>query len=453
MSPTYPPGPAPQPLAGHAPDFRRDRLRFVLDAAERYGDIVHVRFFRRHVYLLNHPDDIRAVLVDHPARVGKLPSFRRSTAPALGDGLLTSEGELHKRQRRLMQPAFHHQRIAHYADVMVRQAQTLLDGWRDGETRDLHHDMHRLTMMIVAEALFGSDVSRVADAVRDAVTFGLQRVVEQASNPLALPSWLPTPANRKARRMQRVLDDVVLGMIAERRASGEDRGDLLSMLLLAVDESDGARMSDRQVRDELMTLFIAGHETTANALAWAFVLLAQHPASADALQAEIDTVLADRPASAADLPQLPYSRMVVDETLRLYPTAWLIPRVVTEPLALRGYTLAAGSLIFMSPYAVHRNPRYWPHAERFMPERFADSSEGGAPRYAYFPFGGGPRVCIGNSFALTEARLLLVTILQRYRLELLPGQNLTPTPMVTLRPANGIYMTVSRRRKHTDKPA
>ena len=449
MSLQYPPGPTPKPIVGNLLDFRRDRLAFVTDCAARYGDLAHARFANRHVYLLNNPDDIRAILVEKPAQVGKLQSFSRVTAPVLGQGLLTSDGALHRRQRRLVQPAFHHQRLARYGDVMVRRTLALLDGWVDGETRDIHQDLHRLTMEIVAETLFGSDISRVANVISDAITFGLRRVVDRTTNPFSPPDWLPTPANRKARQAQRLLDEVILGMIAERRASGEDRGDLLSMLLLAVDETgDGGGMTDRQARDEVMTLFIAGHETTANALTWAFVLLSQHHAAAEALHAEAWAVLGDRAPTAADLPQLPYSAMVVDETLRLYPTAWIIPRILREDLALRGYSLRAGSILVMSPYALHHNPRYWPDPERFLPERFAAGAETAAPRYAYFPFGGGPRVCIGNGFALAEARLLLVTIRQRFRLELLPGQDLTPVPMVTLRPRAGVKMRVLK----TSKP-
>lgn len=441
----YPPGPAPKPLVGNLLDFRRDRLRFVTECAALYGDLAHARFANRHVYLLNNPDDVRAVLIEKPALVGKLPSFNRATASILGQGLLTADGDLHKRQRRLVQPAFHHQRIARYGDVMVRRALAMLDGWTDGETRDIHQDMHRLTMEIVAETLFGSDVSRVSQAISDAITFGLRRVVDRTTNPFVPPDWLPTPANRKARRAQRLLDEVIMGMIEERRASGEDRGDLLSMLLLAVDETgDGGGMTDRQARDEVMTLFIAGHETTANALTWALMLLSQHHAAAEALSAEVRVVLGSRPPTAADLPQLPYSAMVVDETLRLYPSAWIIPRILKQEISLRGYTLPAGSFVVMSPYAVHRNPRYWPNPDRFLPERFAGGVEAAAPRYAYFPFGGGPRVCIGNGFALTEARLLLVTVLQRFRLALLPGQDLTPVPMVTLRPRAGVRMRVFR---------
>jgi cytochrome P450 len=263
-----------------------------------------------------------------------------------------------------------------------------------------------------------------------------------------VPEWLPTPANLRAKRDLEVLDRVVMGMIDQRRASGEDHGDLLSMLLLARDEEDRDRaMTDKQVRDEAMTLFIAGHETTANALAWTFYLLAQHPAAAATLRAELDAVLGGRAPMATDLPSLLYTEMVVKESMRLYPPAWIIPRYVVAPLTLNGYTVAPGSTILISPYVLHHTARHFANPERFMPERFAGAVEDSIPRYAYLPFGAGPRVCIGNSFAMMESRLVLATLLQRFELELLPGQVVTPRPLVTLRPRGGIQMALRARQR------
>src|SRR5215207_8237860 len=299
MTPAYPPGPLAKPIIGHLRQFRNERLDFLMACRQQYGVLVHLRLGPRHAYLVSSPDDIRAVLVEQADKLHKTPLFKKHTARTIGVGLLTSEGDLHKRQRRLVQPAFHHQRIAAYGETMVQHTLQMLDTWHEGDTRDLHHDMTRLTLGIVSTTLFGADVSGQQDIVCAAITDGIQRVAQRTLSPLSLPAWVPTPANLRSRRYADALDRVILGMIEERRASGEDRGDLLSMLLLAVDEEGNGRgMSDQQARDEAMTLFIAGHETTANALVWALMLLGQHPAAAETLYAEIDSALAGRAPTA-----------------------------------------------------------------------------------------------------------------------------------------------------------
>ncbi len=446
---SYPPGPAGRPIVGSLRAFQRDRLGFLLSVADQYGDLAHMRFGPRHVYLVNRPDDVRAVLVEQADAFTKTPLFKKSTRRVIGDGLLTSEDPLHRRQRRMMQGAFHHQRISGYADTMVSLSSRLADDWHGGDSLDIHAAMTRLTMQIVTATLFGADVTADAPDIHRAITGGLERTMRRSSTLIGtMPEWLPTPGNLRARRDLEVLDRVVMGMINERRASREDRGDLLSMLLLARDEEDTERgMSDQQVRDEAMTLFIAGHETTANALAWTFYLLAQHPAAAATLRAELDAVLGGRAPVATDLPALLYTEMVVKESMRLFPPAWIIPRYAVAPVTISGYAVTPGSTVLISPYVLHHTGRYFADPERFMPERFAGAVEESIPRYAYLPFGAGPRVCIGNSFAMMEARLVLATLLQRYELELLPGQSVTPRPLVTLRPRTGIQMSLRARQR------
>jgi cytochrome P450 len=424
--------------------MQKRRLAFLLESARIYGDIVHFRVGPRHAYLLNHPDFVHYVLVDAPEKFHKSPALKRNTRKSIGQGLLTSEGDFHKRQRRLAQPAFHHQRIAAYGDVMVEYTRRMLDTWQPGERRNVAHDMTNLTMQIVAKTLFDADVSDEMDSIGRAISIGIETVGERVTQPVYLPDWIPTPKNRERQQAAQVLDKAILDIINQRRESGEDRGDLLSLLLLAVDEESGGQMTDRQVRDEVMTLFIAGHETTANALAWTLYLLAQHPEVEAKLAAELDAVLDGLP-TMQDLPKLHYSDMVLKESMRLYPPAWVISREVMEDITIGGCDIGRGSIVIMSQYVMHRHPRYFDEPEQFMPARFAPGWEERVPRYAYFPFGGGPRVCIGNSFAMMEATLVLATIMQRYHLALVSGQQVEPEPLVTLRPRDGVWMEIGAR--------
>ncbi len=446
----YPPGPKGTFPGGVLGQMQNRRLEFLLESAGAYGDLVHFRIGPRHLYLLNHPDFIHYVLVEAPEKFHKSPNLKRNTRKTIGQGLLTSEGELHKRQRRLAQPAFHHKRIAAFADVMVEFTQRMLDTWQPGDRRDVAHEMTNLTMQIVAKTLFDADVSDEMDAIGSAISVGIETVGQRITQPVYLPDWIPTPHNIERRKAAQVLEKTITDIINERRKSGEDRGDLLSMLLLAVDEEDGGQMTNKQVRDEVMTLFIAGHETTANTLAWTLYLLAQHPEIEAKLAAEVDAALDDRLPTMQDLTKLRYTDMVVKEAMRLYPPAWIMSREVMEDISIGGYAITKGSIVIMSQYVMHHHPRCFDEPERFMPEQFAEGWEERVPRYAYFPFGGGPRVCIGNSFAMMEATLVLATIMQRCHLVLAPGQQVEPEPLVTLRPRDGIWMEVAARNPRAD---
>jgi cytochrome P450 len=439
----YPPGPKGSVFTGAANDFRKERVRFLKESRDQYGDIVHFKLFQRHAYLLNHPDYIRAVLVENPEKFHKSPLLKQTTKELIGYGSLVIEGDYWKQRRRLIQPAFHHHRIAAYADVMVEYTQQMLKNWQTGATYDMTDQMMKLTLGIAAKTLFDADVSDQANKIGNAITVGLHATMARMQRPiLNFFDWLPTRANRERKQSGEVLHNVVMGMINERRASGEDKGDLLSMLLLSKDE-DGTAMNDREIHDEAMTLFIAGHETTALALTWTFYLLAQNPDIVEKLMQELDGVLGGRAPTMNDLAALPYSEMIVKEAMRLYPPAWVVSRLAIEPLTVGDYHIDASSLVLMSPYVMHRDARYFPEPERFLPERFSAENEKSLPKYAYFPFGGGPRVCIGNQFAMMEARLVLATVMQQYQPELVAGQQIVLNPLITLRPRDGIQMRVA----------
>ncbi|MFN8372289.1 MAG: cytochrome P450 [Anaerolineae bacterium] len=442
---SYPPGPRGSLLTGAMNDFRKERLGFMLEVRDHYGDIAHFKLLQRHAYLLNHPDYIRTVLVDNPEKFHKSPLLKRTTRDLIGYGSLVIEDDYWKKRRRLIQPAFHHHRIAAYGDVMVQHTQHMLDTWHTGDTHDIAQEMMKLTLGIAAKTLFDADVSDQANEIGNAITVGLHATMARIQRPmLNFFDWLPTPANRERLRSGEVLHNVIMKIINDRRASGEDKGDLLSMLLLSKDE-DGSGMTDRELHDEAMTLFIAGHETTALALTWALYLLAQNPHVVDKLTQELDAVLGARAATVNDLAALPYTEMVVKEALRMYPPAWVISRIAVEPVTVADYHIDRDSLVLMSPYVMHHDERYFPEAERFLPERFSAENEKTLPKYAYFPFGGGPRVCIGNQFAMMEARLVLATIMQHYRPTLVPGQNIVLEPLITLRPRDGIQMRLQAR--------
>jgi cytochrome P450 len=438
------PGPRGRWLLGTLGDFQRDQLGFYVDCA-RYGDVVATRLGPRRAVLFYHPDAIEEVLVTRNRDFVKSPGVRL-LRPLLGDGLLLSEHDFWLRQRRLVQPAFHRQRVAAYGEVMTGYAQRQLAGWKEGDVLDVHDEMMALTQAIVAKTLFDAEVSDEADEVGTASYVLMQDFGARIGSLWQLlPTWLPTPANLRARRAIQRLDQVVFRMIAARRRSGEDRGDLLSILLEAQDADDGAVMTDRQVRDEVMTLFMAGHETTAVALSWTWYLLAQHPEVDARLAEELRVVLGSRAPTAADLPRLVYTERVVTESMRLYPPAYAMGRMSTVPTEIAGHPLDAGVIVILPTWVVQRDARWFEEPEAFRPERWQDERTRGNPRYAYFPFGGGPRQCIGNGFAMMEACLILAAIAQRFRLTLVTGQRVTPTPYVTLRPEPGVRMVLARR--------
>jgi cytochrome P450 len=438
-----PPGPKGHLFLGCLPEFRRDLLGFFAACARDYGDVVPIRVARRRLLLLSHPDLIEEVLTARAGQTTKT-TLLQTLRPVLGDGLLLSEGETWLRQRRLMQPAFHRQRIAAYGDVMAAYAERAMADWRHGQTRDVHADMMAITQAIVAKTLFDADVSDATWDVGRALHILMEDFSKRRLALFSLPGFVPTPARRRARRAVARLDQVVYDIIAARRASGEDRGDLLSLLLAARDADDGSRMTDRQVRDEIMTLFLAGHETTAVALSWAWFLLAQHPEADAALADEVRGVLGRLP-TVADVPQLRYAEMVVAEAMRLYPPVYSLTRRVAERCEVGGHRIEPETTLVMSQWVVQRDARWFEAPAAFRPERWENDLAKRLPRYAYFPFGGGPRLCIGNTFATMEATLLLATIAQRFRFALAAGTSVTPMLSVTMRPAEGIAMRLSAR--------
>jgi len=424
--------------------LHRDQLGFFSRCAREYGDIVPIRLGPSRGFLIFHPDAIEELLVVHSRNLIKSRGVRLLRA-LLGDGLVVAEGDLWLRQRRLMQPAFHRQRVAAYGEIMAVHAERRMAGWREDTVVDMHEEMMAVTRAIVARALFDADVSEEARLIGDAMDIVAESFGKRLGSLRAfLPMWLPTPDNLRLRRAVRGLDRVVYRMIADRRRA-EARGDLLSILLEAQDADDGSRMTDRQVRDEVMTLFLAGHETTAVALSWTWYLLAQHPAADARLADELRTVLGGRAPTVADLPALRYAEMVVTESMRLYPPAYAMGREVVRPIELAGHALPAGSILIIGTWAVHRDARWFDDPETFRPERWTDDAASRLPRFAYLPFGGGARQCIGNGFAMMEAVLILATIAQRFRPALVPGQRVTPTPYITLRPRPTLRMRLARR--------
>jgi cytochrome P450 len=440
-----PPGPKGKPIVGVIPEFRRDPLRFLTTCASEYGDLVYFKLGPQDIYFLNNPGEIRDVLVTNNRNFTKSRGLELAKK-FLGESLLTSEGEFHRRQRRLAQPAFHRDRINGYAAVMVEHATRTRGRWNDGQTVDVGHEMTRLTLSIVAKTLFDADVESDAREVGESLT-ALMQMFRRLTSPFPnLLEKLPLPSNIRLLKARNYLDALIYRYINERRASGEDRGDLLSMLLLSTDvEGDGSGMSDEQIRNEAMTLFLAGHETTANALTWTWYLLSQHPDVEETLHREIDSVLAGRLPQPADFQKLRYAEMVFAEAMRLYPPAWVIGRRAINDYTISNCVLPPRSVILMSPFVVHRDARYYPDPVRFDPERWTPEARELRPKFSYFPFGGGPRVCIGESFAWMEGVLLIATIAQKFRMKLVPGQEVEPRPMITLRPKRPIRMLLESR--------
>ena len=452
----FPPGP---PAVGHSKveqfltyrRFLKDPLARVTRWMADYGDIIHYKTGNRHQYMTANPEMIREVLVRQSHIFIKGPDYtneKTGLARFMGEGLVTSNGDFWKRQRRLVQPAFHTQRITAYADTMVDYTLERMADWPDGQLLDVDKEMMLLTLMIVGRTLFDADASTTANQVKKAVD-----VVQKASNTAnLLPAWVPTPLRIRSRRANAMLDRIVYGFIDQRRATGEDRGDLLSMLLLSEDE-DGERMTDEQVRDEAVTLFLAGHETTANALNWTFWLLAQNPEAEARLHQELDTVLQGNRPTLPDLKRLPYTDMLIKESMRLMPPVWSIGRVNREATEVLGYSFPEWSGIQICIYCAHRHPDIWERPNDFLPERWADPSIDEIPKYAYLPFGGGPRICIGNSFATMEANLLLATMAQRYRMRLIDGVEIVPQPFITMFPRDGLPMRLEKRSLSVTTPS
>jgi cytochrome P450 len=426
------------------PEFSRDQLGFI-ERARSYGDVVRMRFLYLTAYFLYNPDDIEYVVATNAKNFIKARSLRSPFFQRLvGNGLLTSEHDEWKRQRRLAQPAFHRQRINSYGEVMVDYTERMLAGWTDGEQRDIHRDMMRLTLEIVVKTLFNADVSAEADKVGRVLAKIVKPFAAQATLKWIMDNRLPTATHRRFNQDAKEIDAIVYRIIAERRDSGSDQGDLLSMLLQAHDE-DGSQMSDKQLRDEVMTLFLAGHETTALTLSWAWYLLALNPDTETKFHQELDEVLGGNLPTVADLPRLKYCEMLAKESMRLYPPAFGLGRESIEECEIGGYRVPAKTQVFMFQWATQRDPRYFEQPTEFHPERWTEEFSNSLPKYAYFPFGGGPRFCIGNSFAMMEIILVLATIGQRHRLTLAPNQKVELMPAMSLRPRDGIRMNVLRR--------
>lgn len=442
-----PPGPKNLPIVGNLYAFRSDPLGFLTAAARKYGDLVYFRVARQHMYLVNHPDYVREILVANQGNFIKSRALQRAKV-LLGEGLLTSEGKHHLRQRRLVQPAFHRERLAAYASAMSECSVRWRESWQAGSKLDIATEMPHFTLSIVAKTLFNADLQSEASEIGDAMT-----TVLQMFRLLLMPfseymEKLPLPYVRRFENARARLDATIYGLVRERRKNGQDTGDLLSMLLFAQDEEksgEGDRMTDEQVRDEALTLFLAGHETTANALTWTWYLLSQHPEVERRLHAEIDSVLQGRAPELTDVPELRYAEMILAEALRLYPPAWAIGRMATGPFSLGGVEVPARSICILSPYLVQRDPRWFPDAERFDPERWTPDARDSRPKFSYFPFGGGARVCIGERFAWMEGVIVMAAIAQKWRLRLAPDQTVEPLPLITLRVKNGLRMIVEPR--------
>jgi cytochrome P450 len=443
-----PPGPKNSPIVGNLRPFRANPLGFLTKAAREYGDLVYFRVMRQHMYLVNHPDYVREILVSNQNNFIKSRALQRAKV-LLGEGLLTSEGQHHLRQRRLVQPAFHRERLAGYASAMSECAVRWRERLQAGSTLDISTEMPQLTLSIVARTLFSAEVQSEASEIGAAMT-----TVLEMFRLLLMPfseymEKLPLPHVRRFEKARARLDATIYGLIRERRNSGVDAGDLLSMLLLAQDEEKGGgRMTDEQVRDEALTLFLAGHETTANALTWTWYLLSRHPEVERRLHAEIDSVLGDRAPELADVPELRYAEMILAEALRLYPPAWAIGRKAKGEFTLGEFEIPASSICIMSPYVVQRDARWFPDPEKFDPERWTPEARDARPKFSYFPFGGGARVCIGERFAWMEGVIVMAAIAQKWRLHLAPGKRVEPLPLITLRVKGGLRMIVEPRFKN-----
>ena len=435
-----PPGPRGHAILGNLREFAADTLGFATRLAREHGDVARFRLVNREAWLLSAPQAVERVLVSNPRNYAKHAFFWRKVEAIFGRGLLTNEGDDWRRQRRLVQPAFHHDRIADYARIMVDATLERMAGWSDGEPKDVRAEMTSITFRVVARTLFDAEVAEDAAEIAAAFDTGIEEIARRIRQPVLLPDWVPTTGNRRYRSAVRRMDRLVYRIIDEHR-DGRDRGDLLSALLQVTDE-DGRPMSDRQLRDETITMLLAGHETTALALTWTWWLLSQHPDAVARLEEEVDML--GRPPTVADLSRLGYTERVVRETLRLFPPAYSFGREALADDEILGWPVRAGTTLFVFPWVLHRDPRFFPDPLRFDPDRWTDAFERALPRHAYLPFGSGPRMCIGREFARMELALIVAAVAQRYRLE---WGAVPPVPMasITLRPTGGLRATVRRR--------
>ena len=431
-------------FGGHLRSFRKRPTEF-LTRLSKLGDVSAFKIAGAQAFLINHPDLIRDLLVTNHAKFMKGRALQRAKG-LLGEGLLTSEKEFHLRQRRMIQPSFHRARINEYAKAMIEFGTRMADEWQDGDVRDVDREMMRLTLWIVGKTLFSANVEDEAMQVGEAMT-----TIVSMFNFMVLPfseilEKLPLPPIKKLKKARATLNEVIYKIINERRATGEDRGDLLSMLLMAQDEETGGAMTDEQVRDECLTLFLAGHETTANALTWTFYLLSQNPGAEAKFHRELDEVLGGKDITPEDYPRLKYTEQILAESLRLFPPAWTVGRLATEPHEFNGYEIPAKSLVLASPFVMQRDPRFWENADEFIPERWETLSiKEAGNKFIYFPFSKGVRNCIGEGFAWMEGVLLLAILGRKWKLSLMPEQKIALNPMITLRPKFGMRMRIENR--------
>lgn len=438
------PGPRGLPVVGVVNQFLGDPTNYLLQVSQRYGDLVRIKLGPRDLLLATHPDMVRRVVLDNARnyvkRYGQIGDL-------LGEGLVTSNGSSWLRQRRLMQPAFHHQRIASFAEPIVDETNKLMERWaqaaRTRQPLNIAAEMMELAQSIIVRTMFSTEVREESQRIGQAFTYVLSHIVGRSFSMLKPPQSWPTPANQRYREALAYLERTVAEMIAGRRRSGERPNDLLSMLIEAQDSETGEHMDDQQIRDEVMTVFFAGHETTASVLGWTLHLLAQHPMVERQVRAEQAAVLSGRVPTMADLPQLSYGRMVFDEVLRLYPPGWFLSRFVKQDDQLGSYTIPAGSIVSLSPFVTHRLAAFWENPEGFDPERFSPERSAGQHKFAYLPFLSGPRKCIGDTFALTEMQLALPVIFQHFRLSSIPGYPVGPKARGTLRPS-AVWMQIER---------
>lgn len=434
-----PPGPRGLPLLGNLPEFSRDVLRYYSEWSQQYGDIVALRLGSWPAMLLNHPNHVEHVLVENARNFIKFPFFFRHVGAVFGQGLLTSEGEFWHRQRRLVAPAFAPQRLAAYGEATLRYTEAMLKTWQADNVRDVHADMMALSLRIAAKSLFDAEVDEDVAEIGQAFDAITKEIAVRIRRPFRIPDAVPTPGNIRYVRGVRRIDRLVAGIIQKRRQDGADRGDLLSTLMLARDEN-GQPMTEQQLRDEVVTLLIAGHETTALALSWAWYLLSQHRDAESKLAAELRNVVGERATTMSDLPHLAFTRQVVTEAMRLYPPAWGFGREALVDCEIDGYAVPAGTTLIISPWVLHRDPRYFECPAQFRPERWSEEFARQLPRSVYIPFGGGPRICLGNRFAMMEAVLILATVAQRFRLQWQGERPIVPLPSITLRPQGGVWV-------------
>ena len=447
------PGPKGKLFTGVLGNLRCAKLKTLIDLVQTYGDVVRMPVVID-MYLVTHPDLVKHVLQDNHLNYGKGFNYRRME-PFLGKGLLTAEGDEHLRNRRLVQPAFHRQRIAGFADLMAGHTARMLTRWEPGTKLDLHGEMMKLTLAVVGDALFSTDISARADDVGRALCDVLEITNHRFESIFVAPKFFPSPQNLRFRRSLAVLDTLVNDLVSARRKGGEVKQDLLAMLMEARTEDGNEGMSDRQLRDEVMTMVLAGHETTANALTWAFYLLSTHPEVERRLVAEVGAALEGRTPTLGDLPKLPYTKQVLEETMRLYPPAWAVGRQTIQDDEIGGYHVPKGTDVMLFPFLTHRDARFWDNPEGFDPDRFTPEAVAKRHKFAYFPFAAGPRMCIGSAFAMMEMQLVLAMVVQKFRVDLIAGQVVIPEPRVTLRPKNGLFVTLKKRALvpgHADQP-